>query len=103
MSLGCQALQIFVQNPRSWKWRAMAPGAIRQFTAARRRSGLGPLVVHLSYLPNLAAAEPHLYRLSAAWCPGCYCHRLALNYRVKVSGFEMGPGTVWGGGGSYYT
>jgi endonuclease IV len=44
----------------------MAAGAMRQFTAARRRSGLGPLVVHLSYLPNLAAAEPHLYRLSAA-------------------------------------
>lgn len=64
--LGCQALQIFIQNPRSWKWRAMAPGAIRQFTAARRRSGLGPLVVHLSYLPNLAAADSRLYGLSTA-------------------------------------
>ena len=64
--LGCQALQIFVQNPRGWKWRPVAPGAIRAFTAARRRAGLGPLMVHLSYLPNLAAADPVLYQRSAA-------------------------------------
>ncbi|MFI5354699.1 MAG: deoxyribonuclease IV [Desulfobaccales bacterium] len=64
--LGCQALQIFVQNPRGWKWRPVAPGDIRAFTAARRRAGLGPLMVHLSYLPNLAAADPVLYQRSAA-------------------------------------
>ena len=63
--LGCQALQIFVQNPRGWKWRPVAPEAIRAFTAARRRAGLGPLMVHLSYLPNLAAADPVLYQRSA--------------------------------------
>lgn len=64
--LGCQALQIFVQNPRGWKCRPVAPGDIRAFTAARRRAGLGPLMVHLSYLPNLAAADPVLYQRSAA-------------------------------------
>jgi deoxyribonuclease-4 len=64
--LGCQALQIFIQNPRSWKWRQPAALAIRDFTAARRRLGLGPLVVHLNYLPNLAAADPQLYALSSA-------------------------------------
>ena len=64
--LGCQALQIFVQNPRGWKWRPVAPEDIRAFTAARRRAGLGPLMVHLSYLPNLAAADPVLYQRSAA-------------------------------------
>ncbi len=62
--LGCQALQIFVQNPRSWKWRPVAPQEIRQFRTARRQSGLDPLVVHLSYLPNLAATDPLLYRRS---------------------------------------
>jgi deoxyribonuclease-4 len=64
--LGCQALQIFVQNPRGWKWRPVAPREIRDFTRARRRAGLGPLMVHLSYLPNLAAQDPVLYRRSAA-------------------------------------
>lgn len=64
-TLGCQALQIFMQNPRAWQWRPVSPETIREFTRARRRAGLGPLMVHLSYLPNLAAADPELYRRSA--------------------------------------
>lgn len=62
--LGCQALQIFVQNPRSWRWREPRPEDLAAFRQARRQAGLGPLVVHLTYLPNLAAAEPALYRRS---------------------------------------
>ena len=62
--LGCEALQIFVQNPRGWKWRPVAPAAIRDFSQARAQAGLGPLVVHLGYLPNLATADPALYALS---------------------------------------
>jgi deoxyribonuclease-4 len=62
--LGCQALQIFIQNPRGWKWRPVAPAAIWDFTRARDLAGLSPLVVHLGYLPNLATAEPALYALS---------------------------------------
>ena len=62
--LGCQALQIFVANPRQWRWREVPPQEIRQFAAARRAAGLAPLVVHLSYLPNLASADPELQRLS---------------------------------------
>lgn len=62
--LGCQALQIFVQNPRGWKWRPVAPAEIRGFSRARCQAGLGPLVVHLGYLPNLATADPALYALS---------------------------------------
>ncbi len=64
--LGCQALQIFVQNPREWKWRAVASKDIEDFVAARSLAGLGPLVVHLGYLPNLATADPALYDLSTA-------------------------------------
>ena len=62
--LGCQALQIFVQNPRGWKWRPVAPAAMRDFIQARTEAGLSPLVVHLGYLPNLAAADPALYAQS---------------------------------------
>jgi endonuclease IV len=62
--LGCQALQIFVQNPRGWKWHPVTPAEIRDFSRARRQAGLGPLVVHLGYLPNLATADPALYALS---------------------------------------
>lgn len=66
LTLGCQALQIFVQNPRAWQGRAIPPQEIKAFTQARRRIGLGPLVVHLSYLPNLASPDPALYLRSQA-------------------------------------
>jgi deoxyribonuclease IV len=62
--LGCQALQIFVQNPRGWKWRPVSSKEIAGFVAARRAASLGPLVVHLGYLPNLATFDPKLYALS---------------------------------------
>jgi deoxyribonuclease-4 len=63
-SLGCQALQIFVQNPRTWRWRDVPPAEIQKFVRGRRRLGIAPLVVHLTYLPNLASADPRLYELS---------------------------------------
>ena len=62
--LGCQALQIFVQNPRAWKWREIPRLEIDAFTAARRLAGLGPLAVHLTYLPNLASVDAALYQKS---------------------------------------
>jgi deoxyribonuclease-4 len=63
-TLGCQALQIFVQNPRQWQWRPVPAAQIREFVTARRELGIGPLAVHLGYLPNLAAGEARLYRRS---------------------------------------
>jgi deoxyribonuclease-4 len=88
LALGCQALQIFIQNPRSWKWRDPAPEDLRRFTAARACSGLGPLVVHLGYLPNLAAADPALYRLSVTRL----CRELALARDLEADYLAVHPG-----------
>ncbi|MBW2135616.1 MAG: deoxyribonuclease IV [Deltaproteobacteria bacterium] len=63
-ALGCQSLQIFVQNPRTWRWRPVPDLEIEKFIALRRQIGLAPLVVHLSYLPNLGASEAALYQRS---------------------------------------
>lgn len=60
-ALGCQALQIFAHNPRSWRWRDPPSEEVAAFRQARRQAGLWPLVVHLAYLPNLAAPDPGLY------------------------------------------
>jgi deoxyribonuclease-4 len=62
--LGCQAMQVFVQNPRAWRWRDPPREEITAFVAARRLTGLGPLAVHLTYLPNLAAGDWTLYQKS---------------------------------------
>jgi deoxyribonuclease IV len=52
--LSCDAIQIFVKNPRSWiekKWRDEEVASFRRF-----RAGM-PVFAHLSYLPNLAKID----------------------------------------------
>lgn len=63
-ALGCQALQIFLQNPRQWQWREPPAAAIARFQTLRAGSGVAVIAAHLSYLPNLAAADPELYQRS---------------------------------------
>ncbi|MCX7934639.1 MAG: deoxyribonuclease IV [Planctomycetota bacterium] len=63
-ALGCDALQIFVGNPRSWHALRFSAASLALFRRQRLAAGLTPLVVHLTYLPNLAAANRRLWRKS---------------------------------------
>lgn len=58
--LGCQALQLFLGNPRRWRWQDPSSRAIDLFLQARAEAQLAVVAAHLSYLPNLAAADPDL-------------------------------------------
>ena len=52
--LSCDAIQIFVKNPRSWvekKWKD------EDISSFRRLRGRMPVFAHLSYLPNLAKID----------------------------------------------
>jgi deoxyribonuclease IV len=60
-NLGCQALQIFLQNPRGWRWREVPRLEINDFLEKRQVHNLDPVIAHLSYLPNLAAVDHQLY------------------------------------------
>ncbi len=62
--LACTALQIFVQNPRSWRWRQVPAQEMAIFRQQRRQYGINIVATHLSYLPNLAAADEPLYQRS---------------------------------------
>src|SRR5580658_6500253 len=60
--LGANALQIFSSSPRMWV-RGLArisEADAARFRARRKELGLGPLVIHDSYLINLASANPVL-------------------------------------------
>ena len=52
--LGCEVIQIFVKNPRSWGEKRLADEECQLFL--RLFHDL-PVVAHLSYLPNLAASD----------------------------------------------
>ncbi len=63
-AIGCDALQVFVTNPRGW--RAPAPNAKAEeaFRRAATECGLAPIVVHAAYLINLASPRKDFFDLS---------------------------------------
>ena len=60
-ALGCDAFQLFVSNPRSWKEPQISEEAAESFKAQLNELSLNPVTVHATYLPNLANPEsiPH--------------------------------------------
>jgi deoxyribonuclease-4 len=69
--LGCETIQIFVNNPTSWRTpapRQAPPGKLDTGTAfaqAAQERGLAPIVVHAPYLINLASPDDAIYEKSA--------------------------------------
>jgi deoxyribonuclease-4 len=64
--IGATTLQIFGDNPTAWKRRAEPPAEQAAFRARLAGHGLAPLVVHASYLINLAGPDPDFFERSIA-------------------------------------
>jgi deoxyribonuclease-4 len=57
VAAGCEALQVFVSNPRGWAPPPADPSGDERFRTELARAGLGPLFVHAPYLVNFASAS----------------------------------------------
>jgi deoxyribonuclease IV len=55
--LGCDSLQIFTHNPRTWRPINHTAEQIDRFRAAAANEGIGPIVSHGLYLINLGAPD----------------------------------------------
>ena len=88
-ALGCDAFQIFAGNPRGWARKPLAEAEAEGFRSALTASGLGPVVVHLSYLPNPASLDDHLYDRSLQTLR----EDLARANRLGAAFFVVHPGT----------
>ncbi|MGH9392604.1 MAG: TIM barrel protein, partial [Terriglobales bacterium] len=64
--LGCQTFQVFTSSPRQWRAPRLDPDAVAEFRRLRRACKLGPVVVHASYLINVASEESVLRARSLA-------------------------------------
>jgi deoxyribonuclease-4 len=62
--IGANALQIFGDNPTAWKRRAEPPAEQAAFRLRLSLHGIAPLVVHASYLVNLAGPDPEFFERS---------------------------------------
>ena len=69
-SLGCTAFQIFGRNPRGWPKGAAGNDSpidlieASAFREKREAAGIGPAVIHTSYLINLASPDEALQKKS---------------------------------------
>jgi deoxyribonuclease IV len=54
---GCNAMQVFSTNPRSYRTGPIDEAALDAFAKLRREAGLDPCAIHTPYLINLASAD----------------------------------------------
>ena len=64
--LRCDTLQIFSKSPKSWVAKPLDPDTSRQWRAEWAASKFGPLVVHDSYLINMASGDEEMRAKSIA-------------------------------------
>ncbi len=92
--IGCDAMQIFCKNDRQWSAKPLLPEEITAFHAEQARTGIGPVIVHDSYLINLAAPGDELWEKSiAAFSDELErCALLGAPYLVTHPGAHTGSG-----------
>ena len=92
---GCDTFQIFSRNPRGWRAKEIDPGTAGAFQAALDASGIGPVVDHMPYLPNLASPDDAIYEKSVVALTEELrrCDLLGVPYLVTHLGHHRGAGT----------
>jgi len=92
------AVQLFVQSPRAWRFPDHDPADLEAFRDRRRELGIGAVTVHAIYLINLASPKDDFYEksvtaLSSTVDTACAIEADAVVFHVGShlgSGFEAG-------------
>ena len=97
-NIGCNAMQIFVKNPRGWQGKELTEEACLKFREVREEAGLDPVVVHATYLINIASPKEDLWQKSVDGLIDDYRRsvRLGADYLVFHPGSHTGSGVEAG-------
>lgn len=60
LAIGCNAIQVFTKSPQLWKSKPISDEMVADFKRAQDETGITEVVVHDSYLINMAAAGEEL-------------------------------------------
>jgi deoxyribonuclease-4 len=95
---GCDTIQIFSKNQQQWRGKPLIEQDIALFKAEQQRTGFAPLIVHDSYLINLASPNDELWEKSiAAFADELErCAALGIPYLVTHPGAHTGSGEAAG-------
>src|SRR5205823_11511001 len=91
---GCDTIQIFSKNQQQWRGKPLNEKDIAQFKAEQARTSFAPLVVHDSYLINLASPNDELWEksITAFGDELARCAALDVPYLVTHPGAHMCSG-----------
>lgn len=95
---GCTTFQIFTRNPRGWAFRPLGDSEAALFAEKRKKAGFKTAVVHMPYLPNLAASDRVMMKQSRASLSAEVgrCGQLGVEYVVAHIGSHTGNGSAVG-------
>jgi deoxyribonuclease IV len=65
-AIGADALQLFVQSPRAWRFPDHDPEVLGSFQERARKAGVKLTLVHAIYLCNFASPDEEIYGKSVA-------------------------------------
>ncbi len=92
--MGGDAIQFFLSSPRAWAIADPSPSEANDFVERRHELGIARVVIHASYLINLASNDPAIYQKSV--------HALGVTMRgaamVGADGVVLHPGSHRGAG-----
>ena len=96
--LGCDVMQIFTKNQMQWRVPTLKPSSIEAFQAGVKEVGLGPTLVHASYLLNLASVDDELWEKSVAGLTTEVqrAEQLGIPYVTFHPGSPKDKGSEWG-------
>jgi deoxyribonuclease IV len=63
-TIGADAIQLFVSNPRAWSPPSLRHSAVDEFRDRLEASPVGEVFVHSTYLINVASPDPAFHRRS---------------------------------------
>ena len=66
IEIGADAVQLFAQSPRMWRFPEHAQEDLARFRERRAEAGIGSVLVHALYLCNLATPDDVIYGKSLA-------------------------------------
>ena len=66
VEIGADAVQLFAQSPRTWRFPEHAEEDLARFREHRAEAGIGSVLVHALYLCNLATPDDVVYGKSLA-------------------------------------
>ncbi len=98
--IGATAIQIFTDNPTSWRRRAEPPAELDEFRQRLADYDIRPISIHAPYLINLCGAKADFWEHSCATLANelrvgaLYGARFVVVHIGSYRGFERGEGLV---------